>query len=244
MTAGQDDARRRLIGQIDTALRARGDPRRAQHERAYLKSELEHYGTSVPAIRSVAREAASRHPGLSHDELLALVDGLWAAPVHERRMAAVELLSIYHDRLSSHDMLFLERLLRESHTWALADPLATSVTGRLAEHHPQVGAVLDRWAKDRDFWIRRAALLSLLVPLRRGEGDFERFARYADAMLGDKEFFVRKAIGWVLRDTARKRPDRVFTWLLPRAARASAVTLREAIKPLPEPQRTAIIRSQ
>lgn len=240
VTAGQDDDRRRLIGQIDAALRARGDPRRAQHERAYLKSGLEHYGTSVPAIRSVARETAAQYPRLSHDDLLALVNGLWAAPVHERRMAAVELLGICHDRLSSHDMLFLEHLLRESHTWALVDPLATSVAGRLAEHHPAVGAVLDRWAEDRDFWLRRAALLSLLVPLRRGEGDFGRFARYADALLSDKEFFVRKAIGWVLRDTARKRPDLVYAWLLPRAARASAVTLREAIKPLPEAQRAAI----
>ncbi len=56
MTARHDDARRRLGGQIDTALRARGAPRHAEHERAYLKSELTHYGTSVPAIRSVAKD--------------------------------------------------------------------------------------------------------------------------------------------------------------------------------------------
>jgi 3-methyladenine DNA glycosylase AlkD len=237
---GHDDATTRLIGQIDTALRTRGAPGRAEHEKAYLKSELEHYGTGVPAIRSVAKEVASQHPGLSHDDLLGLVDALWAAPVHERRVVAVELLGIYHERLRSQDMAFLGHLLRESHTWALVDPLAASITGRLAERHPELGVVLDRWAKDQDFWIRRAALLTLLVPLRRGEGDFERFAKYADAMLGDKEFFVRKAIGWVLRDTAKKRPSLVYTWLLPRAARASAVTIREAIKPLPESQRMAV----
>jgi 3-methyladenine DNA glycosylase AlkD len=107
-----------------------------------------------------------------------------------------------------------------------------------------LGVVLDRWAKDHDFWIRRAALLALLGPLRRGEGDFGRLAGYADAMLGDKEFFVRKAIGWVLRDTAKKRPGLIFAWLLPRASRASAVTIREAIKPLPEPQRRAVIAAR
>lgn len=78
----------------------------------------------------------------------------------------------------------------------------------------------------------------------RGEGDFERFAKYADAMLGDKEFFIRKAIGWVLRETAKKRPDLVFEWLLPRATQASAVTIREAIKPLPESQRGAVIAAR
>jgi 3-methyladenine DNA glycosylase AlkD len=198
----------------------------------------------VPAVRSAAKQVASHHPGLSHDDLMALVGALWAAPVHERRMATVELLSIYHDRLHGHDMVLLERLLRQSRTWALVDPLAASVAGRLAERCPQLGAVLDRWACDQDFWIRRAALLALLPALRRGDGDFERFAKYADAMLDDKEFFVRKAIGWVLRDTARKRPNLVYVWLLPRAARASEVTLREAIKPLSEPQRAAVLAAR
>lgn len=101
--------------------------------------------------------------------------------------------------------------------------------------------MLDRWAGDPDFWVRRAALLAHLEPLRRGGGDFDRFDGYADAMLGEREFFIQKAIGWVLRDTARKRPDLVFAWLLPRASRASAVTIREAIKPLSEAQRRAIL---
>jgi 3-methyladenine DNA glycosylase AlkD len=234
----------RLVEPIDMALRARGTPERAEHEKAYLKSELEHYGTSVPAIRAVAKEVASHHPGLSHDDLLALVNALWAAPVHERRMVAIELLDTYRGRLLAEDIVLLERLLRESRTWALVDPLAASVAGRLAERHCQLGLVLDRWAGDPDFWIRRAALLALLVPLRRGGGDFERFARYADMMLGDKQFFVRKAIGWVLRDTGRKRPDLVYAWLLPRAARASAVTVREAIKPLSDMQCAAVLAAR
>jgi 3-methyladenine DNA glycosylase AlkD len=79
----------------------------------------------------------------------------------------------------------------------LVDPLAASVVGRLAERCPQLGVVLDRWVTDDDFWIRRSALLALLGGLRRGEGDFVRFARYADSMLANKQFFGRKAIGWV-----------------------------------------------
>jgi 3-methyladenine DNA glycosylase AlkD len=84
----------------------------------------------------------------------------------------------------------------------------------------------------------------LLIALRKGKGDFERFSRYADAMLDEKEFFIRKAIGWVLRDTARKRPDMVYEWLLPRAARASGVTLREAIKPLSDEQRATVLAAR
>jgi 3-methyladenine DNA glycosylase AlkD len=63
-------------------------------------------------------------------------------------------------------------------------------------------------------------------------------------MLEEKEFFIRKAIGWVLRETARKRPDLVYGWLLPRAARASGVTVREAVKPLTAPQRAAVLAAR
>ncbi len=232
------------MDEIDAALRDVGSPDRAAHDRAYLKSDLVHYGASVPGVRSVAKRVAAEHPGLGHDELLDLVVALWDEPAHERRMIVVELLDQYVDRLEPGDIGLLERLLRESRTWALVDGLAASVIGSLVARYDELGAVLDRWAVDGDFWIRRSALLALLVPLRRGDGDFDRFSRYADAMLDDKEFFIRKAVGWVLRDTARKRPDLVFAWLLPWASRASGVTVREAVKPLSEQQRKAILAAR
>jgi 3-methyladenine DNA glycosylase AlkD len=158
-------------------------------------------------------------------------------------MAAVELLDLGVELLQPEDLQLVERLLRESRTWALVDGLAASVAGAFVERYPDLGATLDRWAADGDFWIRRSALLALLVPLRRGDGDFDRFARYADGMLEEREFFIRKALGWVLRDTGRKRPGLVYTWLEPRAARASGITLREAVKYLSEEQREAIMAS-
>ena len=62
---------------------------------------------------------------------------------------------------------------------------------------------LDRWSRDEDFWIRRSAMLALLLPLRDGGGDWARFAGYADRLLEEKEFFIRKAICWVLRETSK-----------------------------------------
>ncbi len=232
------------VAQIDAELRAAGSPERAERERAYLKTVREHYGTRVPDVRAVAKRFRAGHRDLGHDELLALAAALWAPQVHERRLVTVELLVLYGDRLGPADLAEIERLLRECGTWALLDPLAETVAGRLVERHRELGVVLDRWAVDGDFWIRRSALLALLKPLRRGAGDFGRFARYADGMLEEKEFFVRKAIGWVLRETAKKQPDLVYGWLLPRAARASGVTVREAVKPLTAQQRAAILAAR
>ena len=226
-----------LAEAMDAELRARAVPERAEKEKAYLKSQLEHYGVTMPAIRSVATSFSKAHPDLARRDLIALVERLWAVPVHERRMLVVELLDLYGDALEGDDLALLERLLREARTWAIVDSLAASVVGPLVERRPDLADELDRWAVDDDFWIRRSALLALLIALRQGRGDFERFA---DAMLDEREFFIRKAIGWVLRDTGRTRPDLVFDWLLPRASRASGVTLREAVKPLSDTQKAAV----
>lgn len=233
-----------LAAVVDAALRAEGDPERAVAEKAYLKSQLAHHGVRVPVVRRVAKRFLNDHPDLGHDELFALVDRLWSTPVHERRLVSIELLEQSRQLVGPADMARLELLLRESRTWALLDPLAANVVGPVVDSSPAAATVLDRWAVDEDFWIRRASLLALLVPLRRGAGDFDRFTRYAEPMLDEREFFVRKAIGWVLRDTAKRRPDLVFEWLLPRAARCSGVTLREAVKPLPDAQRAAVLAAR
>lgn len=105
----------RLAREIEQRLRLAGDPGRADHEKAYLKSELRHFGASVPAIRKVAKEAFAEHVS-GRDELLHLIPALWARPVHECRMAAVELLDLGAELLRGEDLQLVERLLRDSRT--------------------------------------------------------------------------------------------------------------------------------
>lgn len=131
--------------------------------------------------------------------------------------------------------------MREAGTWALVDVLAGDALGAVLVRHPAAAAQVDRWASDADFWVRRAALLSQRAPLKAG-APFARFAGYAEPMLTEPEFFIRKAIGWVLRETGRTRPEEVYTWLLPRAGQASGVTMREAVKHLSADQRAALMR--
>jgi 3-methyladenine DNA glycosylase AlkD len=226
---------------IEQALRALGTPERAVTEKAYLKSDLEFTGTPVPAIRSVVRSWRRQQHGLDHDGLVAVIQALWARPVHECRMAAAELLTADGSLLDAADIGLVEGMLRTARTWALVDGLAANVIGGLVLRHPELTATLDRWAADEDFWIRRSAMLALLGPLRQGAGDFERFSRYADQMLTEREFFIRKAIGWILRETAKRRPDLVAQWLAPRVHLASGVTVREAVKPLPAPVRDQLL---
>jgi 3-methyladenine DNA glycosylase AlkD len=217
---------------IEQRLREAGTPARAAAEQAYLKSSREFAGVPLPQTRRIVSEV-TRGRLASRVEVLAVAGALWDRPLHECRTAALIILVTRADDLLAGDAVLVERLIRESGAWALVDDLAGKVMGSLVERYGELGGTLDRWAGDEDFWIRRSALLALLGPLRRGAGDFERFGRYADSMLEEREFFIRKAIGWVLRDTGRRRPDLVADWLAPRAARTSGVTMREAVKPLP-----------
>lgn len=222
-----------LADLITDELRAVATPERATQEKRYLKSELEFLGASFWDTQRLVKAFVRGAAPMGHDELAALVEALWKKPIHERRAAAVVLLELHPKLLTPGDLPLIERLLRESRTWALVDGLAANVVGGILVASPEeVTLVLDRWADDPDFWIRRSSLLAELLPLRKG-ADLAPFLRRADAMLDEKEFFIRKAIGWVLREVGKKRPAEVVAWLAPRTHRASGVTMREAIRWLP-----------
>lgn len=223
-------------------LARHGIPERVEAQRAYLKVDLEHLGVPMADLRRAVRQhVLAEVPDRA--AAVARARELWARPVLEGRLAAVAVLRERAGDLTPDDLPLLEGMLRDSRTWALVDSLAADVVGAVAQRH-DVGDVLDRWAADDDVWVRRSALLALLVPLRQGEGDWDRFARYADALLEDRSFWIRKAIGWVLRDTARRRPELVAEWLLPRARRAAGLTVREAVKHLPPALREAVLAAR
>lgn len=220
----------RTVRDLSRALRAAGDPARAVGARAYLKSSLEFWGVAVPDLRRVSKGWLADHPGLDHDDLVALVRALWGRSVHELRIVGIELLRERLDLLGPADVPLVEDLLRRSGSWAYVDALAPKVMGPLFVRHPELSRILDRWVGDPDFWIRRAALLALLDPLRRGGGDWDRFVAYADRLLDEREFFIRKAIGWILREVGKRDPGRVRRFLAPRRDRVSGLTWREATK--------------
>jgi len=238
MNHGQDpDA-----AQIEAQLRAAGSPERAASEQSYLKSKLEFTGTTVPQARLIVTAWRRAHPDLTRQRLTDVASALWDAPAFECRMSAVILLTDRRALLDARDAPLIEQFLRTSGTWALVDGMAADVMGSLVARFPELLSTLDRWATDDDFWIRRSAMLALLVPLRRGDpAHFPQFAGYADAMLAEREFFIRKAIGWVLRETAKRQPELVADWLAPRVHRVSGVTMREAVKWLPADQRDALM---
>ena len=234
-----------LTKELECELRAVGDTERAAGAKAYLKSDLEFIGVAAKPLRVVARAFLADHPEIDGNALLRLVRALWQRPVFELKAVAVALLERRTGDLVTADLEIVEDFLRRSHTWALVDWLCTKVVATVVEREPETtAAVLERWSRDDDFWVRRASMLAQLPALRAGGGDFGLFASIASRLVGEKEFFIRKAIGWVLRDVSKKRPDFVFGFLLDHVHEVSGLTLREGSKYLPEGQRETLSRAR
>ncbi|MGW6859350.1 DNA alkylation repair protein [Streptomyces xanthophaeus] len=226
------------VEELRAALRALADPLKAEQQRAYLHSDLTHLGVRVPDLRRCVTATRRKLGPLPGPEVLTLAQDLWsssrAEPVYEYRWAAVELLVQYAGALDAADLQRgVEPLLRECRTWALVDPLAVHCAGAVARRDPGAGAVLDRWIGDPDFWLRRAALLALLPGIRADHPDSVRLLRYADALVDEREFFLRKALGWALREASIRDPHLVTQWLDRHGPRVAPLTRREALRRLP-----------
>ena len=232
-----------LVRELERDLRAVGDEERSRGAKAYLKSDLEFIGVTAKPLRKVALDFLDRHPGFDGAWLKELAVVLWQQPVFELKAVAVALFERNVQLLEVADLELVERLLRRSHTWALVDWLCTKVAAPLVERDPAVTeATLRRWSIYDDFWIRRASMLAQLPALRAGGGDFELFASLASSMVEEKEFFIRKAIGWVLRDVSKKRPGLAYSFLLEHLDKVSGLTFREGSKYLHEEQREELRR--
>ena len=230
-----------IVDQLVGELQALAQPERAVSEKAYLKSDLVHYGTSVPDCNKVAKSLRRRWPELTHDQLIGLCTVLWSGPssgpssgpVHEQRMLVVCTLRDQRARVSFDDLAWLERFIREAKTWALVDEIARHNVAELALCDERTLDVLDRWLLDEDFWIRRSAVIGLSKLVRVGR-ELDRFFRYADHLLPEREFFIRKVLGWVAREIGVRHPDQVGAWLRANSSRMNGVTIREAVKYLPD----------
>lgn len=214
--------------------------KRAVGEKAYLKSDLKFIGTMMPEIREAATDFARAYPDLTRTELRKIVDELWATDVFELRSCGIALLSRRVKLLGERDLSWLISLVKRSKTWAHVDWLAGEVVALIVGESRSALKLLPAWARDDDFWVRRTALLAQLPQLRREGGDFALFARLASGMLDEREFFIRKAIGWVLREVSKKRPQLVFEFLREHRDEVAALTLREGAKYLPAAQRRAL----
>jgi 3-methyladenine DNA glycosylase AlkD len=229
-----------LVTSLRTALAAEGDPERAVQQQRYMKSAMPFRGIGLPRVRTIVRgvlDDPAHRPG-SAAEWEATVRRLWdEASYREERYAALTVARHRSARAwRTPAVLPLYRhLVVTGAWWDLVDETAGDLVAPLLRaSRTEVTPTVLAWAEDEDLWLRRAAILSQLGA--KAETDTALLETVLTANLeGSRhgsEFFVRKAIGWALRDYARTDPDWVRGFLARHHARLSGLSRREASKHL------------
>lgn len=224
--------RRQIAALLDARFREAGTEARAVGSKAYMKSDLEFYGVTMPDVRRIVREIVEAQAELDREDLLDVARRMFATDNFDLRTGAVALLEAKADLLSPQDLPALIEWVTAASCWAHVDFLATKVfpppLAKLSEKRQ--ADQIRRWAKSRDLWIRRTALLVQHDALKHGGGDFDLFTEIASPMLTEQVFWIRKAIGWVLREVSKKRPALVRQFIRAHGAEMSGLTRREAEK--------------
>ena len=229
-----------LVGAIRSALASAGDPVRAAGQQAYMKSSMPYRGLTSAELRALLRPLLA-DPALapaSRQAWEADVRELWDAATHrEERYAALALTGHRVARAwQDPEALGLYRYLVETGAWwDYVDVVAADRVGPiLLRHREVVTPVMRADAVAGHLWVRRTAILAQLK--HREETDLDLLSDVIDANVEGtafgREFFIRKAIGWALRQHARTDPAWVRTFVEARGDRLSGLSRREALKHL------------
>jgi len=217
---------RPFVREVRNVLLPLADAGKAAGMAAYMKQRFAFLGVQTPARRKAVAVLVRGFEG----DPLAAAKALWKESEREFQYVACDLLARHAKHLPAEALDELLALVSSKSWWDTVDALA-STAGELVAWHPQLVARMDQLIDDPDLWRRRIALLHQLG--RKGDTDTARLFGYCLRRAEETEFFIRKAIGWALRDYAWHDPRAVAGFLAGPGAVLSPLSRREAAKNLP-----------
>ncbi|MGE0494535.1 MAG: DNA alkylation repair protein [Vulcanimicrobiota bacterium] len=215
-----------LADRAESLFAAHADAEKATQMAAYMKDHFAYFGLPQPARKALVRDLKLGRPDRA--QLLASTEALWAKEQRELHYLAIDLLIKHQKVLEEQDLPWLRGLLTTHSWWDSVDPLASHVLGSLLWRYRELCSHLDDWIACPNLWLARSALLFQLR--YKDETDFERLSRYILTVCHSGEFFLRKAIGWALREYSKHQPDRVVSFVETNADKLSGLSRREALK--------------
>lgn len=216
---------------VTTRLRAAADPAKAGPMQAYMKTNMPYYGVQKPAAVPIYREMKRRFVPASRRQYEAGMRALWGLGHREEKYAAIEFAGQHPQLITSASLRLYERWVRDGAWWDLVDAIAVGLVGHvLLNERDATRSVIERWIDDDDLWIRRTALLA--HNRHKKQTDHRQLFDHCLRRAAESEFFIRKAIGWALRQYSYANPQAVRRFLLANRKRLSGLSFREGAKGL------------
>lgn len=224
-----------LIAAVTSSYRGAADAERAAAQRAYMRDQFPYLGIATPERRRLSRDvlkgsSLKGSPRPTTADCAALALRCWKLPEREFRYFAIDYLVANVKRCDSSLLTTLRALITSDSWWDTIDPLATRVVGPLVAADSGLLATMDAWVRDENLWIARTAILHQLH--YKAATDEKRLFEYCVLQAGHQDFFIRKAIGWALREYAYTAPEAVRAFLDRERDRLSPLSVREAAKHL------------
>lgn len=184
------------VARLRAAFEPNADAVRAEGMAAYMRGQFAFFGIPTPLRRRLTKEA-----------LAGIAVALWDEPERELQYAGCDLLRRHVGVAGPGFVAVAATLLRTKAWWDTVDDLAAHPVGTLVRRHPELVAVMDDWIESDHLWTARTAILHQLS--YGADADAERLFRYCRRRASDSDFFLRKAIGWALRQHAKVEPAAV-----------------------------------
>ncbi|WP_407563288.1 DNA alkylation repair protein [Streptomyces sp. 184] len=217
-----------VLDRLAAAYPAAADPERAAQSAAYLRGVAPFLGIPAPRRRELSRAVLAGTPRPAEADCAAIALRCWRLPEREYHYFAVDYLRRHVRRCSPGFLPVVRHLVVTTSWWDTVDALAAHVVGGLVAADPAPAAAMDEWIEDDDLWVARTALLHQLR--FKDATDTGRLFGYCLRRAGHRDFFVRKAIGWCLREYAKTDPRAVRAFVDAHRAELSPLSVREALK--------------
>lgn len=218
-------------------FRRNARPERAASMQAYMKSAMPFYGVATPEMRRVCRSVFAAHPLASFEAWQHGALGLWRqARLREERYAAIELTGyrFYRAFQTPDAMSMYEEMIVTGAWWDYVDAVAVHRVGPILLKYPEpMKAMMKAWSRSPDLWKRRTSIICQLS--FKEKTDLRLLYGCIEPNLGDREFFIRKAIGWALRQVAWTDPKEIVRYVAEHGGELSGLSRREALKNIGSP---------
>ena len=218
-----------LVGRLRSELPKHADPQRAASAAKYMRDQFPFLGIASTPLSGLFRQALTGLPKPTTADAAAFAHACWALPEREYQYVACSYLRKYAKLLDESFVDTARYLIVTKSWWDTVDALAAHVVGPLVSAYPSMVRAMDDWAAGEQLWLTRTAILHQLR--YKGATDADRLFRYCASRADHKDFFIRKAIGWALREYAYTDPDAVRTFVAGHPE-LSGLSQREALKNL------------
>jgi len=201
-----------FVETLTSEFQKNADSKIAGEQKAYMRGQFEYYGIKTPKRRQIQKPFLVKQFLPQKEEAIQIVKLLWNKPQRDYHYVAQELMLKYSRQMQEKDMAVFEYMVTNKSWWDTVDFVATKLMGAYFKIYPKRKKFyVEKWIKSDNIWLQRSALLFQLK--YKEELDTELLAFTIESLLDSKEFFINKAIGWVLRDYSRVNPDWVLAYV-------------------------------